>query len=389
MKFVFFLCLILVLALHSCHEPLINELQSTVDSIGVVWVPDRRLGVDNVKVLTNGSGFLLKGEVNQRGHKSALLEFFNQKNISITDSLRVLPDSTGDSHGIIRISVANMRSEPRHWAEMVSQALMGTPVLILKDDDGWLQIQTPDGYIAWMTDESVTICSDVQMASWRSSQRVIVEAQHSYVYIDEQESGIVCDLVLGCLLEVASSAVAHYCVELPDGRRGFVRMSHVTLFNEWLLKRVPTEEGLVACARSFMGLPYLWGGTSANGLDCSGFVKTVYFMNGVVLMRDASQQFLQGDALECNDMDGFKAGDLLFFGNTETRRVTHVGMWLGNGCFIHESGLVGVNSLDRTHTNYSRYYNRALLGARRIIGALAGKEAIAVGNHQWYVNLQK
>ena len=112
-------------------------------------------------------------------------------------------------------------------------------------------------------------------------------------------------------------------------------------------------------------------------------------MNGVVLMRDASQQFLQGDALECNDMDGFKAGHLLFFGNTETRRVTHVGMWLGNGCFIHESGLVGVNSLDRTHTNYSRYYSRALLGARRIIGALAGKEAIAVGNHQWYVNLQK
>jgi cell wall-associated NlpC family hydrolase len=123
-----------------------------------------------------------------------------------------------------------------------------------------------------------------------------------------------------------------------------------------------------------MGIPYFWGGTSCKALDCSGFTKTVYFLNGVLLPRDASQQALVGRPVDAGkDFSGIEVGDLLFFGTRGTaerkERVTHVGIALGGGKFIHEGGDVRINSLNENDPEYSAPRRETFLGVRRIIGA--------------------
>ena len=120
-----------------------------------------------------------------------------------------------------------------------------------------------------------------------------------------------------------------------------------------------------------MGVPYLWGGTSFKGVDCSGFTKTVYFLNGILLPRDASQQVMIGETIDKNGNWGnLKEGDLLFFGEKRedgSERVVHVGMWIGNNEFIHASDKVRIGSMNPSESNYDEYNSKRYLRAKRIL----------------------
>ncbi|MCJ7759173.1 MAG: C40 family peptidase, partial [Gillisia sp.] len=135
-------------------------------------------------------------------------------------------------------------------------------------------------------------------------------------------------------------------------------------YREWIAALNP-EENLIKTSKSLMGLPYLWGGTSPKGVDCSGYTKTIYFLNGIIIPRDASQQVHTGKLVDSTrNFENLIPGDLLFFGRAATdstaERVVHVGMWIGNNKFIHSSGNVHISTFDTTATdfdeaNYNRY----------------------------------
>jgi cell wall-associated NlpC family hydrolase len=133
----------------------------------------------------------------------------------------------------------------------------------------------------------------------------------------------------------------------------------------------------------------LWGGTSVRALDCSGFTKTVYQLHGLVLARDASLQARHGEEISLDEgWKNFETGDLLFFAPHEgSKRITHVGLYMGNSEFIHEAGRVKINSLDSTRENYNSLRDHTLIEVRRIKGMEGTKGITPIIQHPWYANL--
>jgi hypothetical protein len=341
------------------------------------FAPDRRTAVFEVKGTTSGQTLTLTGEIQDRGMKDQLLRFLREKGgYTIVDSIVALPaQSVGEKiYGVIDVSVANLRTAPEHPAEMASQAILGTPVKILKKKGGWYLVQTPDEYIGW-TDDRIVRMTEERYDAWARLPKLIVTGDVTWVREGKDKtSQPVSDVVAGSLLALKGRSGAFYEVEYPGGRTGFIAKDQAEPFETWLAKAQDTPERIAGTAKRFFGIPYLWGGTSSKGMDCSGFAKTVYYLNGVLLPRDADQQAAVGDSITIPDgnMD-LNPGDLLFFGShadgVKPEHVTHVAISLGGRRFIHSSADVHFNSLDPADSDYSDFRTSSFLRARRIIGA--------------------
>ncbi|MBM3420656.1 MAG: NlpC/P60 family protein [Bacteroidetes bacterium] len=386
------LLLMLIVTTAACTtDRAIEEIQNSIDEIGSHWVPDRREGVSNVSVSLFGGVYTLKGELCKPAHRDSLLAWFGGQGLSVADSTTMLPDTTAGSWALVSVAVANMRAQPRHAAELITQASMGTPLRIMKRDGSWLWVQTPDMYLGWITSSSVEIAGDEGIAAWRSAERVIVLQNSAFIYAGENEQAIVTDVPLGGIVTGDGISAKHFRVVLPDGRRGFMRLVDGQLFSRWSASAVPTVASLEMYGRRLMGVSYLWGGTSAYALDCSGFMKTIFFVNGVILARDASLQQRHGTAIESSatDWSQLLPGDILFFGSQKTRRAGHVGLYLGDGEVIHESGMVRIDNLGSDRPNYSNYLFTTYIEARRVIGLPSQPGLMHVKEHQWYVNISE
>ncbi len=170
----------------------------------------------------------------------------------------------------------------------------------------------------------------------------------------------------------------------PDGRTGFVLKADAAPYARWLAALRSDPASLVATARSLMGTPYLWGGTSTKGMDCSGFTKTVYLLHGLILPRDADQQAEAGVPVDAGaDFANLQPGDLLFFGRKaapgQEEDIVHVGMWIGGREFIHESGRVRISSMDPAASNYEPYEQGRYVRARRFAGTSQGVSLLREG----------
>ncbi len=299
-------------------------------------------------------------------------------------TIAVLPDSSVMDRlaGVVNLSVANLRVQPNNQAELATQVLLGTVVDLLQQQDGYYRIRTPEGYIAWVSVSSITPMTLIESTHWKTAERVIFTADfgHSYTAPDER-SLRVSDLVMGNILRAEGQSDGFLHVRYPDGREAYIRDELVSPFDAWLVTARPAAEHVIATAKTMMGIPYLWGGTSVKGVDCSGFTKTAYYMNGIVIPRDASQQVLAGlpvDVLSGDTLDREKAlkhlrpADLLFFASGSDRppsaRVTHVALYLGDGEFIHAAGTVRINSLLPEAPHFDDFQTRTLVAARRYIG---------------------
>jgi len=340
------------------------------------FAPDPHMGIFRVSLETNADAIILTGEVDKLEAKSAAVETIQRTGVKVVDHITVLPEQRlGEkSWGIATLSVASGREEPDHKAELGTQILMGRTVRVWKGSRHWFYVQSPDGYLSWIEKGSFVPCTKKEADTWTNSPLLVVTAFEERVLgTPRSDSESVSDVVMGDLVKRTGERKDWFSVELPDGRAGFIPKKTAQDYKTWSRTRQPTAENIEKTARMFLGRPYLWGGNSPKGLDCSGFCKLTFLMNGIELNRNASEQVRQGADVPLDpNFSKLKKGDLLFFGwarNSDSPEwITHVAIYLGNKSFIQSAERVKISSLDPAAPNYDSYHARSLLYARRILG---------------------
>jgi hypothetical protein len=384
---IFFLITVFI---SSCHSDKQGKAQAVIDSISAHLVPDKREGLCSVRAdFTKNGTIVLKGETTSQRAGSEISAALRMVGFSVLDSIALLPDTLKlhEFRGLVTLSVINLRKLPAHSSELVSQAIMGTPVLILKSEGSWILIQTPDDYIAWTERSSVVALSTAGLNQWKRTSRVIFLDNSGWIYETPGKNDVISDLVAGCILVKTGESKGYAMVVLPDGREGYIENKSLADFRSINNEIIATGDNIVNIASKYMGLPYLWGGTSSKGVDCSGFVRSVFLMNGLILTRDASLQALHGRTVDITKgFDNLEKGDLLFFGSkgADGPRVTHVAISLGKSRFIHASSRVMINSLDSTRADFSGFRKKSLLSAKRILGADYDNGIVPLLKHEWY-----
>ena len=373
--------LFLALLITACNTgPSIEKAEDIVTALQKEYAPDKRVAMFDIQVEKNNGGVLLKGITNLPEAKEALIKQLKEAEYSVVDSIRQLPaaELAGKSYGVVDVSVCNIRSKKGHSQELTTQALLGTPIRVYEKVDSWFRIQTPDGYIAWLDEGGFTWMNEESYKEWINAPKVLYTKDFGFSYArPDNTSTRVSDLVSGNILKSIGTEKGYIKVEYPDGRVAYVADKEVLNYDTWLASRSPNTDNIIATAKTFLGRPYLWGGTSGKGVDCSGFTKMVFYLNGVQIARDASQQVHTGVEIATDsNLENLKAGDLLFFGRAATaekkERINHVAIYLGNGQMIHSSGDAGVKieSLYPKDANFVEHRLKSFIRAKRMLISL-------------------
>jgi hypothetical protein len=370
----------------------ISQYETFVKEISMKYAPDKRVAIFDINLEMIDGKLNLSGITNLEDAKMELIEKIKLSNMDYHDQINLLPgDNLGDRiYGIVNLSVANIRTKPKHPAELSTQALLGTPVKVLDYNDYFYRVQTPDEYISWVDPDGIFRVNKEDLDTWIAAPKVMFINEYGFCFTEPNvDGGRVSDLVMGNLLILENELDEFYKVSFPDGRSGYVRKNESVKYDEWLELLNSNEESITSFAKTLMGIPYLWGGTSSKGMDCSGFTKTVYFMNGIILPRDASQQVHTGELVDTEEnFNNLRPGDLLFFGRKATEdkkeRITHVGIYIGDMEYIHASGRVKINSFDRDAENFSEYRLNGFIRAKRILTSIDENGISSIKNHKYY-----
>ena len=353
-------------------DDMLAELKKTV-------APDGRTAIWQVNTTLQNGVVTLFGKVDSNAANHAIEAMLNEKGVKYDNRLIVLENSQELPWAFVKLSIASLRTEGRHAAEMATQGIMGMPVKVLEKDDDWYRVQMPDDYIAYVPGNSLIRVDNTRFEAWKKAKRYIVTVYQTRLVSEPKGDATVSDLVMGNILEYKGEEGKWVRLATPDGREGFVEKSEVEEFAKWAKQDFDANQ-ISRTAHRMMGSGYLWGGTSTKLTDCSGLAKVSYFSNAIILQRDASQQALTGMKIDAADWRQAKLGDLVFFGS-KSGRVTHVGIYLSDGKYIHCSGQVKINSVDPEADDY---LTTPFLSISRIDGKVGTKGITAVRCHPWY-----
>jgi hypothetical protein len=309
---------------------------------------------------------------------------------------------------VVQTSTCYMRQQPDYESALETQELMGTVVEIVGEQGYWREIVSPQPYQAWTTEKTLVEMTAEQLEEYEKAPKYMFTAAYGHVLTVPHKTGsMITDLVGGDVLRVVEKKKGQVSpsgkhgkwveVMLPDGRTGWTYRKDVKILGERInIRKGDSSEGLIepekmeaiiTAAQKLRGVPYLWGGMSSKGVDCSGLVRICFLMNDILLPRNASQQVFCGKEIEVarpdiagktqeevkdsydrekalNAIRNLVRGDLVFFGNTETGSITHVGIYLGGGQMIHASHLVRVNSLIPGEESYYENAHRIIRACR-------------------------
>ena len=235
---------------------------------------------------------------------------------------------------VVSKPVIDMYRNPTIESDVVSQAIYGTDVLSLKKQGDWYDIRTADGYTGWVQAADLLALDAGPYAADGKALRVTELSANIYrdpdVTLHAPLLRLPWEARLEVLPESASSSSRWIQVRLADGRLGWVQRGDVSA--DFAPLKV-TETLLLA--RRFLGITYTWGGVSSFGFDCSGFTQMLMRQRGIEMPRDASLQAAWSSVIPVMRED-LQPGDLLFFGSSAAK-ITHTGMYIGGGKFIHDT----------------------------------------------------
>jgi gamma-D-glutamyl-L-lysine dipeptidyl-peptidase len=234
---------------------------------------------------------------------------------------------------VVSQPVINMYSTASKDAEVVSQALYGAGVLSLEKKKGWIHIRTGDDYTGWVAAAGVTPLQG-SYAPDGKAVRVVGQSANLYREPSVIKHAPVLNLPWEARLELIPGSVDKgerwLQVRLVNGQAAYIEQGNVSADLAPL-----TIDQTIQLARRFLGITYTWGGVSSYGFDCSGFTQMLVRQRGIIMPRDAGAQASWSGVVPVERKD-LQPGDLLFFG-ASSAKITHTGMYIGNGEFIHDT----------------------------------------------------
>lgn len=324
-----------------------SQLERIVGDVAAARALDPRVAVFDVRLEAREHGVIaLVGETTSAAAaEEAAARVAAAHGGAVVDEVIRLPDPELGSavHGVVNAAVAPVHGEPRVSAAQVSQSVLGRRLDLLSRRDAWWRVRADDGYIGWVHHGYLRVGEAAWARAWEHGEdgRPMVSLGAELV---DPEGRTLARLPWGA--RVVRDAAGRFL--LPDGRRGELRAGELIDADRVPDRFPPVAERVLRSARRWAATPYLWGGVTPAGADCSGFVQSVYRMHGIPLPRDSDQQARVGSAVEAGtDFAGCRAGDLLFF-SERPERVTHVAISLGGSRIIHaalSNGGVAENDL--------------------------------------------
>lgn len=256
-------------------------------------------------------------------------------------------------YGICELSLVAVRRHPSDQSEMINQLIFGDLLNIIDIKDNWFLINTsPDKFEGWVDLKQITLIEKHQFEKLEKDKTVFFSDIYGKATTQSSKS---INLVLGS--------------RLPNFQNNSITIIDNIYSIEGNIQPdipEPTAQNIINIATKYLGAPYLWGGRSPFGIDCSGFIQNVFAMLGINLKRDAHQQVEVGETI--NFVNEAKAGDLAFFDNAD-EKITHVGIVIDNKQLIHASGEVRIDTLDHQgiYNEKQKIYTHKLRIIKRLI----------------------
>ncbi len=234
------------------------------------------------------------------------------------------------NYGICNLSVIPLRMEPNDRSEMVSQVLFGEHFKVIDKSKQWRKIRLSyDKYEGWIDEKQYL---EISKEYYQLLDKATINVTSQLVNFISDKNNELIPIVLGATL--------------PSFKDGQFKISEKEYtFDGQVTTKKGTKDAIIKTTFLYSNAPYLWGGKTPFGIDCSGFTQMVYKINGIKLLRDASQQASQGEVLSF--IEESEPGDLAFFDNKEGE-IIHVGIIMANNYIIHASGKVRIDRLDQS-----------------------------------------
>jgi gamma-D-glutamyl-L-lysine dipeptidyl-peptidase len=343
----------------------IARIRRAARDVRAELVPDPRVDVFEIRTRRRPDRISIDGSTTIPGAADAFRKLLDAADVQADLNVRLLPDPAlgPRTEALVRAPIVPVYRRPTMSSTQLTQYVLGARLTLLSRRGRFFRVRGEDAHVGWVHRGYLAQGEPEWALAWERSEHGDPVVSLGAELHDEADR-VFARLPWGArVIQQAAGRIL-----LPDGRTGQIGSGEVVAVDRLSDRFPPRGESVVRTARRWLGAPYMWGGVTPNGVDCSGLLQSVCWIHGMALPRDSDMQARVGAKVEPGaDFDGLLAGDLVFF--AEKRRVNHVALSLGGSHIIHASagnGTVDLNDLSG-HSDYERFLRRIFVGARRLL----------------------